>query len=69
MIKHTLEQAPDGVPHLLVPDAAHHLFLDQPLAVVAALRALLSAWPNGGRPDGRAPGGGARDGSEANRPA
>ena len=45
MIEHTLEQAPAGVPHLLIPNAAHHLFLDQPLAVVSALRGLLAAWP------------------------
>ena len=45
MMKQTLEQAPPGVPHMLIPNAAHHLFLDQPLAVVSALRGLLSAWP------------------------
>jgi len=36
-----------GTPMLAVPDAEHHLMLDQPLATVAALRALLAAWPRG----------------------
>jgi pimeloyl-ACP methyl ester carboxylesterase len=29
---------------IAVPEAHHHLFLDQPLAFVVALRALLAAW-------------------------
>jgi len=28
-----------------MPQAAHHLFLDQPLAMVASLRSLFAAWP------------------------
>jgi pimeloyl-ACP methyl ester carboxylesterase len=35
-------------PHLpvsFIPEAEHHIMLDQPLALVAALRSLLSAWP------------------------
>ena len=31
-------------PLLSIPDAHHHVFLDQPLAFVAALRALLAQW-------------------------
>jgi pimeloyl-ACP methyl ester carboxylesterase len=31
-------------PMIAVPEAHHHLFLDQPLAFVVALRALLAAW-------------------------
>ena len=34
-----------GTPWITVPDAGHHLMADQPLALVAALRGLLSAWP------------------------
>jgi len=33
-----------GEPIIRLPDAHHHLFLDQPLAFVAALRAILSGW-------------------------
>lgn len=33
-----------GEPILRMPEAHHHLFLDQPLAFVAALRAILSGW-------------------------
>ncbi len=40
-----------GVPFVEVPEAYHHLFLDQPLAVVTAIRAVLAAW----RPVGTAP--------------
>ena len=35
----------DGrAPMIAVPEAHHHLFLDQPLAFVVALRALLAGW-------------------------
>ena len=40
--------APAGSPVVAIPAAEHHLMLDQPLAFVAALRALLAGWP--GRP-------------------
>jgi pimeloyl-ACP methyl ester carboxylesterase len=33
--------APKGTPFVEIPDAAHHLMLDQPVAFVTALRALL----------------------------
>lgn len=32
-------------PMIAVPNAQHHLMLDQPLATVTAIRALLSVWP------------------------
>lgn len=32
-------------PMISIPEARHHLILDQPLAFVAALRGLLAAWP------------------------
>lgn len=37
----------EGSPRIDIPDADHHLMIDQPLAFVAALRGLLSAWPRG----------------------
>ena len=40
-----------GVPILDVPFAYHHVLLDQPLAVVTAIRGVIAAW----RPVGRAP--------------
>lgn len=36
---------PAGAPHVVIPEAEHHVMIDQPLAFVAALRALLEAWP------------------------
>jgi pimeloyl-ACP methyl ester carboxylesterase len=35
---------PAQVPWIVIPDAGHHIMVDQPLALVAALRALLAAW-------------------------
>ena len=34
----------ESVPFVAIPDAQHHLFLDQPLAFVSALRTLLAEW-------------------------
>jgi pimeloyl-ACP methyl ester carboxylesterase len=36
---------PPGAPHIVIPEAEHHVMIDQPLAFVSALRALLEAWP------------------------
>jgi hypothetical protein len=36
-----------GVPFVEVPEARHHLLLDQPLAVVTALRGILAGWRGG----------------------
>jgi len=36
---------PKGAPMISVPEARHHLMLDQPLALIAALRTLISTWP------------------------
>ena len=33
-----------GSPHVVIPEAEHHVMIDQPLAFVAALRALFGAW-------------------------
>ncbi len=34
----------ESVPFVAIPEAQHHLFLDQPLAFVSALRTLLAEW-------------------------
>ena len=34
----------ESVPFAAIPEAQHHLFLDQPLAFVSALRTLLAEW-------------------------
>lgn len=34
----------DDIPMIAVPDAEHHLMLDQPLALVTALRSVLALW-------------------------
>ena len=34
-----------GSPYVEIPEAEHHVMIDQPLAFVSALRALLAAWP------------------------
>ena len=38
--------APEGSPVVIVPDAEHHIMVDQPLAFIAALRGLLAGWPH-----------------------
>ena len=39
---------PPGSPAFAIPDADHHVMVDQPLAFVAGLRALLAGWPAAG---------------------
>jgi hypothetical protein len=39
------DYVPDGVPSVAIPDSEHHIMVDQPLALVAALRTLLAVWP------------------------
>jgi len=36
---------PDTIPKIVIPDSEHHIMVDQPLALVAALRSLLAVWP------------------------
>jgi pimeloyl-ACP methyl ester carboxylesterase len=36
---------PDDMVKIAIPDSAHHVMVDQPLALVAALRSLLAVWP------------------------
>ena len=38
-------QIPASIPKIVIPDSEHHIMVDQPLALVAALRALLAVWP------------------------
>ncbi len=45
VVAYTRAHAPPGTPMSAVPEAEHHVMLDQPLALVAALRGLFSAWP------------------------
>ncbi|MFC0284000.1 alpha/beta fold hydrolase [Camelimonas abortus] len=39
------ETAPPGSPLVMIPEAWHHIMVDQPLAFVSALRGLLAGWP------------------------
>ena len=41
---YTLSLMPVGTPLIEIPEAYHHVMIDQPLAFVAALRGLLAAW-------------------------
>ncbi|MEO8115087.1 MAG: alpha/beta hydrolase [Phenylobacterium sp.] len=36
---------PKTMLEVVIPDSHHHIMIDQPLALVAAIRALLAAWP------------------------
>ena len=36
---------PASTPQIVIPDSEHHIMVDQPLALVAALRAVLATWP------------------------
>lgn len=49
MMKRVREKYPAGVPWIEIPAAGHHVLVDQPLALVAALRGLLSSWPRSPR--------------------
>lgn len=35
---------PRSAPHVAIPDSEHHIMVDQPLALVAALRTMLASW-------------------------
>ena len=45
VVAYTRLHAPEGTPMFAIPEAEHHVLLDQPLALVSALRGLFSAWP------------------------
>ncbi len=38
-------KVPEGFKKVAIPDADHHVMIDQPLAFVAAVRGLLASWP------------------------
>ena len=42
---HLRSLLPPETPYFEIPEAHHHVMLDQPLAFVAALRALFAVWP------------------------
>jgi len=44
-VGHGRDFLPASAPHIVIPDSEHHIMVDQPLALVAAVRALLAAWP------------------------
>lgn len=44
LLEETRQTLPAGTPMIAIPDAAHHVPIDQPLALVAALRAVLAGW-------------------------
>jgi pimeloyl-ACP methyl ester carboxylesterase len=39
------DQIPATVPRIVIPDSEHHIMVDQPLALVAAMRTILAVWP------------------------
>jgi len=45
VVAHIRALAPPGTPMVEIPDADHHVMIDQPLAFVAALKGLLAGWP------------------------
>ncbi len=38
------DRLPADIPRIVIPDSEHHVMVDQPLALVAALRAVLAFW-------------------------
>jgi hypothetical protein len=36
---------PASAPRVALPDSEHHVMVDQPLALVAAMRTILATWP------------------------
>lgn len=40
------------LPSIVIPDAAHHVMIDQPIALTTALLAFLAVWPSGEKPEG-----------------
>jgi pimeloyl-ACP methyl ester carboxylesterase len=50
-------QIPASTPRIVIPDSEHHVMVDQPLALISAMRALLAVWPTRGSGQLEAPGG------------
>ena len=44
MTEESRRRIPANVPEIVIPDSAHHIMVDQPLALVASLRTLLATW-------------------------
>ncbi len=44
-LNHLRDQARGRSPFIMMPEAHHHLMLDQPIAFISALRTLFSCWP------------------------
>lgn len=44
-LEHLRQQAKGRSPFVMIPDAHHHLMMDQPIAFIATLRTLLGCWP------------------------
>lgn len=44
-LQHLRDQAKGRSPFIMMPNAYHHLMMDQPTAFVSVLRTLLSCWP------------------------
>jgi len=44
-LNHLRDQAKGRSPFIMMPDAYHHLMMDQPIAFISALRTLLGCWP------------------------
>jgi pimeloyl-ACP methyl ester carboxylesterase len=44
VIEYSRSHAAFGTPFVEIPEAEHHVLLDQPLALISALRALFAAW-------------------------
>ncbi len=42
------DQIPASAPRIVIPDSEHHIMVDQPLALVAAMRTILAVWPRVG---------------------
>lgn len=40
-----LSRLPAGIRSIVIPDSEHHIMVDQPLALVSALRSVLTLWP------------------------
>jgi pimeloyl-ACP methyl ester carboxylesterase len=44
-LQHLRDQAKGRSPFVMMPNAYHHLMMDQPIAFISSLRTLLSCWP------------------------
>ena len=44
MLEGIVASLPPGTPVVAIPDAGHHVILDQPIAVIGALRLIDAMW-------------------------